>query len=289
MSKSLIITADDFGICEATNEAIQELADNGRITATSLILPGKAVEDAAERARNMGNVGIGLHVTLTSDFPAEKWKSNAPTEMAGPMVDAEGCFHSTVKELCDGANSAWVITELAAQYEEGESLGITFDHLDSHRGALYGLTSKSFLQIVFHFCATNHLVFRFPKRLEGMEKMIGNTLHETLKKAHSKGVQFAHAKKVKLPDFVMSHPDSVKEIQSYDQLKQYYLNLLRQLPEGVTEIFLHPSKETSEYFDESGEWQKRVWEYRFLMDDDFLQTLDEEGITLATWKEAFAC
>src|SRR5699024_2620629 len=118
-------------------------------------------------------------------------------------------------------------------------------HLDSHGGALYGLTGKSFLQIVFHFCATNHLAFRFPKQLEGLEEMIGTSLNETLKKAHSKGTQFAHAKKVKIPDFVLSNPDSVEEIQTYDQLKQYYLDLLRRLPEGVTEIFLHPSKETS--------------------------------------------
>lgn len=286
MSKSLIITADDFGICKATNEAIQELVEKKRITSTSLMLPGKAVVDAANRAQTFKDVGIGLHVTLTSDFCKEKWKSNAPQEMVEAIVDEDGFFHTKLEQFYELADSAWVITELAAQYSKGEALGIDFDHLDSHDGALYGLSGTSFLAIVFHFCATHRLAFRFPRKLEGLEHMIG-AVDETMRQAHIEGALFAAAKKVCLPDFVISNPLSNQQISSYEELKQVYLDLLKDLPTGVTELFLHPSKKTSEYYRPDGEWQKRVWEYEFLMDDDFIQTLEEEGIKLVTWKEAF--
>ena len=52
MTKSLIVTADDFGICQATNEAIEELARKQRITSASFLLPGKAADDAIKRAKS---------------------------------------------------------------------------------------------------------------------------------------------------------------------------------------------------------------------------------------------
>ena len=50
MVKYLIVNADDFGICEATNEAIEELALAGRITATSLMILGQSSQDEIGRA-----------------------------------------------------------------------------------------------------------------------------------------------------------------------------------------------------------------------------------------------
>jgi hypothetical protein len=33
-------------------------------------------------------------------------------------------------------------------------------------------------------------------------------------------------------------------------------------------------------------WQKRIWEYQFLLDDDMMKTIDKEGIKLVSWGNA---
>lgn len=287
VSKYLIVTADDFGISEVTNEAIEELAEKGRITSTSFILPGKAIEDAVERSSRMSHIDFGLHITLLSDSEIEKWKSYTSRKMLGPLVDQAGYFHERMETFLEHANSAWVMTEIAAQFCYGESLGLKFDHMNSQSGILYDLSGKSFLPIAIHFCAGHRLPFRFPKELIGLEYMLGDAVNDQIKKAHNVGAEFATIKKVPLPDLVLTNPFSVKEIPSYNHLKQFYLSLLKKLPEGVTELFLHPSKETDGYFGQTPEWQKRVWDYHFLLDDDFSNLLIEEKIQLVTWKEAF--
>jgi hypothetical protein len=78
----------------------------------------------------------------------------------------------------------------------------------------------------------------------------------------------------------------MKEIKSYENLKGFYLNAIRNLKEGVTEIFLHPSKENAFYLSSSADWQKRIWEYRFLLDEDMMKTIHQEGIQLVSWNNA---
>ena len=288
MSKYLIVTADDFGISQATNEAIEDLAIKGLITSTSLLLPGKAMRDAVERSKNLPDLGIGLHFTLTSDLDTEKWQSCASKKMVGPLVNEAGFLHDKMETLFEEANSAWVVTELAAQFCYGESLGLNFEHVNFHGETFYGLSGQSFLQIAIHFCAGHQMPFRFTREFIGMEHMLSGDVDQNIKKAHIEGAEFALLKKVPLPDLVLNNPFSLKDIPSYEYLKQSYVTQLRRLPEGVTELVMHPSKATDEEIGQNPEWQKRIWDYDFLLDEDFTNLLIEEGIQLVTWKQAFA-
>lgn len=295
MTKYLIITADDFGIDLVTNEAIEELAILGKITSVSLMIPGKAALDAVERIKRIPHLSVGLHVTLTSDLENEKWGCSAPSDSTTPLIDKEGFIHlidedgyfySDMDEFLNKSASDTVISEIAAQYSYGEKLGITFDHLDSHSGVLYGLTGKTFISIAFHFCETHRLPFRFPKQIQALEKMIDHAVSQEIIETHSQWTKFAEIKGVQLPDLILSNPFSMEKIPTYEHLKEYYLEELRHLPHGITELFLHPSKADSEFFVLPG-WQKRVWEYQLLMDQDFHKKLEEERIQLVSWKTVF--
>ncbi|WP_156892164.1 hypothetical protein [Jeotgalibaca sp. PTS2502] len=60
------------------------------------------------------------------------------------------------------------------------------------------------------------------------------------------------------------------------------MNELMQLSPGVTELCLHPSKESSDFV-HNDDWQMRVWEYHLRYDDDCLRLL-EEDFSLVSWK-----
>lgn len=270
MAKYLIVNADDMGICEATNRAIEELALAGKITAASLMVLGNSVEDAVRRIAKFKHlIGIGLHVTLQPDYTSKRFLSNDP------------------QNIYEESRSVTAMKEIAAQYEKGQAYGITFDHLDSHGGVFCHDSQVECLPACLHFCSAHHLPFRYPKNKQALIDILPEPLTKRMHEAHFEVSDFAEKKGVCLPDHVFSNLHPIENIVSYKNLKKFYIDVLRTLPEGITELYLHPSKEDSLYFEESSDWQKRVWEYEFLMDDDFMRTIQEENIQLVTWSEAF--
>src|SRR5579871_109698 len=60
----LIVTADDFGLHEAVNEAVERGYREGVLRAASLMVTAPAVADAVARARNSPGLAVGLHLVL---------------------------------------------------------------------------------------------------------------------------------------------------------------------------------------------------------------------------------
>jgi len=63
-------------------------------------------------------------------------------------------------------------------------------------------------------------------------------------------------------------------VQSYKELKSAYFTLVSNLPEGVTDIGMHPSLNPV--------WRICTWEHMLLMDSDFKEHIKNENIILAT-------
>jgi predicted glycoside hydrolase/deacetylase ChbG (UPF0249 family) len=58
------VNADDFGLSPGVNAGVIEAHENGIVTSASLMVRMSAAEDAANYARNDGNISLGLHVDL---------------------------------------------------------------------------------------------------------------------------------------------------------------------------------------------------------------------------------
>src|SRR5258708_35505149 len=66
MQRQLIVTADDFGLHEAVNEAVERASRDGILTAASLMVSAPAAADAVRRARRLPSLRVGLHVVLAA-------------------------------------------------------------------------------------------------------------------------------------------------------------------------------------------------------------------------------
>jgi predicted glycoside hydrolase/deacetylase ChbG (UPF0249 family) len=64
MRKYLIVTADDFGLHESVNEAVEQASQAGVLTAASLMVGAPAAADAVRRARKLPHLRVGLHLVL---------------------------------------------------------------------------------------------------------------------------------------------------------------------------------------------------------------------------------
>ena len=140
MVRTLIVNADDLGICRSTNLAIAHAAREGIVTSASLMANMDAIGQVGNLSANTippdppRRLGLGVHLCLSSGRP-----------LLGPrdvplLVDGDGFFHRGFIGLFRLVHSQradealeQIERELAAQTERLESLGFELDHVDSHQ------------------------------------------------------------------------------------------------------------------------------------------------------------
>jgi predicted glycoside hydrolase/deacetylase ChbG (UPF0249 family) len=104
--KFVIFNADDFGYSQGINRGIAVAHERGVVSSASLVVNGRAVDEAAALAQRYPRLAVGLHVNFTNE--------------------AESLFDLESRELCR--------RELRAQYDRFLALmGTKPTHIDSHQ------------------------------------------------------------------------------------------------------------------------------------------------------------
>lgn len=130
--KQLIINADDFGLHESVNTGIIEGHTAGIITSTTIMPGSKAFEHAVSLAKLHPKLGVGVHLTLVGEKPVCQ-----PDEVAS-LVDGDGCLASQYPQFLKNyilgkIKLSDVRRELTAQVQKAADSGILITHLDSHQ------------------------------------------------------------------------------------------------------------------------------------------------------------
>ena len=98
------------------------------------------------------------------------------------------------------------------------------------------------------------------------------------------------AKKYKVitPDYLLS-PDwdapGMKDCEEYEDYRKRILEIWSDIPDGVTETFVHPSVESDELKSITNAWQRRVWEYMLLKDPETEKFLNEHGVYFISYRD----
>lgn len=127
--KQVIIAADDFGLSEGVNEAIERACRDGLLTTASLMVAGPAAADAVRRARRLPQLRVGLHLVVI-EGPA-----------IGPapgLVDTAGQFPSDQLRL--GIDYFFrpgvcqrLAVEIRAQFAAFAATGLRLNHANAHK------------------------------------------------------------------------------------------------------------------------------------------------------------
>jgi chitin disaccharide deacetylase len=130
--RKLIINADDFGLDLSVNEAVERAHRDGVLTTASLMVGAPAAADAAERARRLPNLGVGLHLVL-ADGPCASNPAAIPA-----LVGADGRFGDHMAR--DGFRFFFLPTvrkqlaaEIRAQFAAFAATGLALDHVNAHK------------------------------------------------------------------------------------------------------------------------------------------------------------
>lgn len=273
MTRQLVITADDLGREPATTEVIAGLLRDGAVTATTLIVVSPEAPEAARRMHQLGHLPR-LHATLTSERGLPPWRALSG---GSSLLNADGCLPDDPFVLGRHGEPAQVVAELDAQLAWMEDQGLRPRAADSHAGTLYGLHGRSFLREALLWCARHGLGFRLPR---DPTPYLG-ALPPELAERHAEAIELADALGVALPESMATNRRSAADLGGYEALRADYLARLADLPEGVSEIFLHPSAENAVIGPDGA---TRVWEARLLRDPVWLAALERESIDLvAGW------
>lgn len=269
MSKFLIINADDYGYNEQQNAAVAYLAENHLITSVSAMAVADKIDEATKRGVP-STVSCGVHLTINSDSAENPWYA---------LSDKRMLPHDS-KKLTFGTTHEYVRSELESQYVFLVNNGMKIDHADNHCGTLYGINGRRFYIDAFDFCKCHSLPYRFPKTSGFIDRQLGRKTPSPVRALQNMIVTAGEKRQVKMLDDLASNPYNVARIGSFENLRKYYLDLVDNCIDGVTEIFLHPAMPLN---GEQGEWQKRVWEYEILKSGCLLERAKEKDIRTVSW------
>lgn len=124
---TVIVNADDFGMNVRETEAICEGIASGRITSTTVMANGFALERALHHARSFQSCSYGVHLNVTQGEPIAGGAATL-------LLNADGRMSRTVfaSRRPTPALLRAVYAEWCAQVERLISAGVPVTHLDSH-------------------------------------------------------------------------------------------------------------------------------------------------------------
>ena len=279
--KRLIVNADDFGLHTEVNKAVIKGYQAGCIRSTSLMPTGAAVEEACELARKNPGLGVGIHLTLVAERPL------LPPDKVPTLVGADGRLFRNhvefIKNFCLGKiDKEQLYAECDAQISKAVSLGLNITHIDSHQhlhvlpgvaaicrdlARKYGVTKMRFPGEGYGFIGGYSTeLFRFVARC-------GLTLCADMARYKSKCYNIG------MPGhfFGMLAGENMQE--------EYFMNILRSLPDGVSEIMVHPGAD-NKALDSCYDWQYH-WEDELatVISPQVMRYIKDNDIKLISFKE----
>jgi hopanoid biosynthesis associated protein HpnK len=235
--KVLIVTADDFGLHPAVNRAVEQAAREGVLTATSLMVGAPAAADAVRRARELPALAVGLHLVL-----ADGWSVLPPSRIPA-LVDERGRFGNNM--VRDGVRffalplvRRQLEAEIRAQFQAFADTGLPLDHVNAHKHFhLHPTLLEMLLRIGGEFGVPAVRLPREPawaaRRAGG--PIAGATVAGLLSPWLAIMRRRLRAARIAHNDYVFGMSDS----GAMDEAR--LLEILGRLPEGATEIYLHPA------------------------------------------------
>jgi len=158
-------------------------------------------------------------------------------------------------------------------------------------GSLYGIETGRFelLQTTLTLAGEYGLPFRMPAKFT--DAMLSNTMLDInvdksmIDMVFGKIVEFAKMNKVAIPDYLIPNEWNGPQEDSYENFKEYLYDLYANIPDGITETYLHPSIETDDLKGTTGAWHRRVWEYQIMNDPMTRQHIESHGIKLINYRD----
>jgi chitin disaccharide deacetylase len=261
----VIIHTDDIGMCQASVSAFSDLADAGLISSGAVMVPCAWALAAAAYCRQHSQVDMGVHTTLTSEWPTYRWGPVSTRQASSGLIDSEGFFYHSSEAAQEHAQAGLARQELAAQVDLAIRWGMRPTHIDTHMGAIaHPKLMQAYIEVGLER-GIPPMMLRLSEeqwKQRGMDSLAARSANAMLAKLEEQGIP--------LVDYLvgMTLDDPADRLEKTKQV-------LNSLPVGVTHFIIHPSKDTPELRAITTDWACRVADYQVFTSQamrDFLKT-----------------
>ncbi len=279
--KRLIVNADDFGLHCAVNHGIIEGYEKGCLRSTSFVAAGAAAEEAADLAQKHPGLGVGIHLTLVAERPVLP-QSEVPSLLGenGHLLPEHTAFIR--RYMAGGVRTEELYAECEAQILRAREMGVCLTHIDSHQHlhVLPGVV-KVVLSLAKKYGFTKMRLPAEPYLFTG-----GYPTSAGRYVAKCGLTSCARMAKSAIRRAGIVTPDSFFGMLAGGHLfTPYFLAILRALPDGVSEIMVHPGKD-NRVLDEIYHWAYH-WEEELasVTSAEALKIIEERQIRLISYEE----
>jgi hopanoid biosynthesis associated protein HpnK len=217
------------------NEAVALAHRQGVLSAASLMVAGPAAAQAIAIAKRLPGLRVGLHLVLV-DGPA----SLAPEQIPG-LAGADGALRGDMIPLAFAlalrpAARRQLRAEIEAQFAAFARTGLALDHVNGHKHFhLHPLIARAFLPIGLDYGMAALRVPSEPYSVLAQAEPGSRPALSMLAPWVRRLAARARAAGLTVPDQVFGLRWSGR------MTKARLLSLLRRLPPGLTEIYMHPA------------------------------------------------
>jgi predicted glycoside hydrolase/deacetylase ChbG (UPF0249 family) len=266
-SKLLILHADDLAAAHSVDTASFDALNSGAVSSASVMVPCPWLAEVADYAKAHPNADLGLHLTLTSEWKTYRWGSVDSSDKVPSLLQPDGTFYSTTEEVAAKAKPAEAEQEIRAQVERALAAGIHPTHLDSHMGSLFSTPEliTAYIKVAHEY----HLPFLVVRPPGGSAPDLSLLSHN---------------------DFVLDSVVIAGPGLQPDKTKDFYLNAVKNLRPGLTEMIVHLGHDDSElqavmvdHPDFGAAWRRR--DFDIVNSAEFKQALQDNHVILVHWKD----
>jgi predicted glycoside hydrolase/deacetylase ChbG (UPF0249 family) len=266
-SKLLILHADDLAVAHSEDAASFDALDRGAVTSASIMIPCPWLTEVADYAKTHPDADLGLHLTLTSEWKTYRWGPVASVNTVQSLLDPSGYLWPDTPEVVRSLKADEAEREIRTQIDRAIAVGIHPTHLDSHMGALFARPDLFAVYVkVAHEYKLPFLAFIAVNMPPGFSSAISD-------------------KDVLINSVVIANP--MVQIANW---KSFYLDAIKNLKPGVTEIIVHLGHDDAElqavtegHVDYGAAWRQR--DYDVITSPEFKQVLDDNHVILIKWKD----
>jgi hopanoid biosynthesis associated protein HpnK len=281
--KTVIFTADDFGLSPALNGAVALAHTQGLLRCASLMVTGPAAEQAIALAREMPELCLGVHLTLIQG------RSVLPPRDIPHLVDAQGWF------LNDPVRAGWryywhkgllpeIKRELSAQIEAALAKGLKIWFLNSHVNLHL---HPSIFPVVVEL-AQEYAIPALRLAREDWRTALSLDSHGFFPKI-AQGLIFSwlsrRARGLAQAAGLTCNDHLFGLLNDGRLTENYLLGLVPHLRPGITEIYLHPALYGDPELQRWGPCYQRQEELSALLSPRMKEALTAAGVEVSDFRE----
>ena len=271
----VIIHTDDIGMCHSSILAFSDLHAFGLISSGAVMVPCPWFLQAAQYAREHPDADLGVHLTLTSEWPTYRWGPISTRELESGLIDEEGYFQRFTWPAMQHGKPAFVQREIEAQVERAVAAGMQPTHADTHMGVL---GSEKFMAGYVKMALRKRLPLMLFRLDEAGWRAAGLNEHAAAQAAGL--VQMLDAECVPMLDAIRGLPLDQPD-NRLDQAKAVFSSL----QPGITHFIIHPSVDTPELRAITPDWPSRMADYQTFLSAELKTYLRDIGMQVIGYRE----